>query len=97
VGVADEKLLALAEHATSPLFDARERIALAYADAMTFSDQDVEDDLFASLREHFSDDEIVELTEVIAWENASSKFNRALRMPSQGLWKRNGEAVERET
>jgi len=25
---------------------------------------------------------------VIAWENASSKFNRALQVPSQGLWKR---------
>jgi hypothetical protein len=25
---------------------------------------------------------------VIAWENASSTFNRALRIPSQGLWKR---------
>jgi len=30
----------------------------------------------------------IELTEIIAWENASSKFNRALRIPSQGLWKR---------
>lgn len=40
------------------------------------------------MREHFDDDAIVELTEVIAWENASSKFNRALRVPSNGLWKR---------
>ena len=46
------------------------------------------DELFASLRHHFSDDEIVELTEVVAWENASAKFNRALRIPSQGLWRR---------
>jgi hypothetical protein len=22
----------------------------------------------------------------IAWENSSSKFNRALRVPAQGLW-----------
>ena len=58
---------------------------------MTVSDQDVDDDLFARLREHFNDDAIVELTEIIAWENASSKFNRALRMPSQGLWKRSDE------
>jgi hypothetical protein len=40
------------------------------------------------LRHQFSDDEIVVLTEVIAWENASSKFNRALRIPSQKLWRR---------
>jgi hypothetical protein len=25
---------------------------------------------------------------VIAWENSSSKFNRAMRVPSQGLWRR---------
>ncbi len=35
---------------------------------------------------------LVELTEIIAWENASSKFNRALRIPSQQLWKRGEEA-----
>ncbi len=75
----------------SPHFDERERLALEYADAITFTNRDVDDDLFARLREHFSDDAIVELTAVIAWENASSKFNRALRVPSQGLWKRNGE------
>jgi len=44
------------------------------------------------VREHFDDDAIVELTEVIAWENASSKFNRALRVPSNGLWKRREQA-----
>ena len=36
------------------------------------------------------DDALVELTAIIAWENASSKFNRALRIPSQELWKRQG-------
>ncbi|MGI9497006.1 MAG: carboxymuconolactone decarboxylase family protein [Mariniblastus sp.] len=62
-------------------------MALSYADAMTLSDRDVSDEIFTQLREHFHDNEIIELTEVIAWENASSKFNRALRIPSQGLWK----------
>ena len=65
-------------------------MALEYADAITLSDRDV-DDLFARLREHYADDAIVELTEVIAWENASSKFNRALRVPSQGFWRRSAE------
>ncbi len=57
---------------------------------MTVTGRDVSDELFASLREFYTDDEIVELTETVAWENASSKFNRALRIPSQGLWKRKG-------
>jgi alkylhydroperoxidase family enzyme len=51
---------------------------------------DADDALFDTLRRHFSEDEIVALTAIIAWENASSKFNRALRIPAQGLWKRGG-------
>lgn len=57
---------------------------------MTVTGREVTDELFARLRGFYPDDEIVELTEVIAWENASSKFNRALRIPSQQLWKRKG-------
>ncbi len=55
---------------------------------MTVTGLEVSDELFARLRAFYSDDEIVELTEIVAWENASSKFNRALRIPSQKLWRR---------
>jgi alkylhydroperoxidase family enzyme len=86
-GVSDEKILALPDYATSPLYSELERTVLEYADAMTITDREVDDELFARLRTFFDDDAIVELTAAIAWENASSKFNRALRVPSQGLWK----------
>ncbi len=85
-GLSDEKIQALDTYADSALFDARELAALAYADAITLSDQDVDDALFAELKDQFSDEAIVELTAVIAWENASSKFNRALRVESQHLY-----------
>lgn len=88
LGVSNEKILALGDYATSTLYDERERTALEYADAMTLSDRDVEDELFVRVRRFFDDDAVVELTAAIAWENSSSKFNRALRVPSQGLWKR---------
>lgn len=88
LGISDEKIVALEEYAASPLYGEAERVALEYADAMTVTGQDVSDELFGRLRGLYSEDAIVELTEVIAWENASSKFNRALRIPSQGLWKR---------
>lgn len=55
---------------------------------MTISGREVGEALFARLRAVYDDDALVELTAIIAWENASSKFNRALRIPSQGLWKR---------
>ena len=55
---------------------------------MTITGEDVDDEFFSRLRRYYDADQIVELTAVIAWENASSKFNRALRVPSQQLWKR---------
>ena len=87
LGVSDEKILALEEYATSPLYDERERVALEYAERITFTDQDVDEELFSRLRGFFDEDALVELTAAIAWENSSSKFNRALRVPSQGLWR----------
>ena len=87
LGVSDEKILALDEYATSPLYEEKERTALEYADRMTITDKDVDDDLFSRLRRFFEEDALVELTAAIAWENASSKFNRALRVPSQRLWR----------
>ena len=87
LGVAEEKIRALADYATSPHYTEAERVALEYADCMTRSDREVSDELFDRLRRLYPDDALVELTGIIAWENASSKFNRALRIPSQGLWK----------
>jgi alkylhydroperoxidase family enzyme len=54
---------------------------------MTITGRDVDDAFFAHLQAVLDDDAIVELTVTIAWENFSSKFNRALRVESQGLWK----------
>jgi alkylhydroperoxidase family enzyme len=88
LGISDEKILALEEYATSPLYEEKERVALEYADAITLTDRDVDDDLFEKVRGHFGEDAVVELTATIAWENSSSKFNRALRVPSQRLWER---------
>ena len=87
LGVSDAKIEALENYATSELYEATERVALEYADSMTITGREVSDDLFARLRSFYNEDEIVELTATIAWENSSSKFNRALRVPSQQLWK----------
>ncbi len=73
---------------TSSLFSDAEKVALEYADAITDTRRDVDDELFARVQRHYDDDTIAELTMIIAWENASSRFNRAFRIPSQGFWKR---------
>jgi alkylhydroperoxidase family enzyme len=86
-GVSNEKIDALHDYAESTLYTEAEQVALEYADAITDTNQEVTDKLFARLQQHYDDDTIAELTMIIAWENASSRFNRAFRIPSQGFWK----------
>lgn len=88
LGVSNEKIDALADYTNNDLYCEAERLALEFADAMTITGRDVSDELFERLRMFYDEDALVELTATIAWENASSKFNRALRVPSQQLWKR---------
>jgi AhpD family alkylhydroperoxidase len=82
-----DKVDALDTWRDSPLFDARERAVLDYTEAMTFSDRQVTDAMVLTLREHFSEDAIVELTGLVAFQNLSSKFNAALAVPAQGFCK----------
>ena len=87
-GVSTEKIEALGDYAGSALYSDAEKVALEYADAITETRRDVNDALFARVQQHYDDDTIAEMTMIIAWENASSRFNRAFRIPAQGLWKR---------
>jgi alkylhydroperoxidase family enzyme len=75
---------ALADPAQSALFSERERAALAYAEAITLANT-VSDDIFESVRRHFNNDEIVELTAVITFEICVAKFNRALEIEGHGI------------
>lgn len=84
-GVSEAQLAALAEFETSSLFDARQKAALAYAEAMTRSDLGVGDARMEALKTHFDDDAIIELTALIAFQNMSSKFNAALAVAPQGF------------
>lgn len=85
---ADEdeaKVLAVDRWRDSSLYTDTERAALAYAEAVTLSDQDVDEEQFAELRDIFDEGEIVELTAWIGLENLYSKFNRAIRIEAQGF------------
>ena len=84
-GVSDAQLAALAEFETSPLFDERQKAALAYAEAITRTDVGVDDALMARVRTHFDDNAVIELTALIAFQNMSSKFNSALDVAPQGF------------
>lgn len=84
-GVSAEKLDAVGSHATSSLFSLSEQAALAYAAAVTQVGARVSDATFATLRQHFSEQEIVELTVAIAAENMFNRLNVPLEVESQGF------------
>lgn len=72
----------------SPLYSARERAALEYAEAMTDTAQRVTPAQLAALAEHFDHDGVVALTAWIAFQNFSAKFNSALGAEENGLCRR---------
>ena len=82
-GVSDEKIDALGNWRESKLFEAEERLALEWAEAMTVNT--VDDDLRTRLKAQWSEDALVELTGLVAFQNLSSKFNAALDVPAQGF------------
>ncbi len=79
------RLAAVANWRDSTLFSEAERVALDYAERMTITGQTVDDALFARLKRHFTEPQIVELTAAIALENFRSKFNPALGVEAQGF------------
>lgn len=80
-----EKVAALENWRTSPLFDDRERAVLAYSEAITLPERRVDDALITEMRRFFDDEGLVELTALVAFQNLSSKFNSALDVPAQGF------------
>ncbi len=81
----EAKLAEVANWRASKLFSPEERVALEYAERITYTDQKVDDAFFALVKQHFSEAQIVELTAAIALENFRSKFNPTLGVESQGF------------
>jgi AhpD family alkylhydroperoxidase len=84
-GATEQQLRELHEYRTSAAFSERERVAIEYAEELTKEHVDVPDELFARLREHFDEPQIVELTAAIAIENFRARFNNALGIGPSGF------------
>ena len=82
---SEKKFLELENWRNSELFSDLEKSALDYAEKITYSDQHPDADCFSQLKKYFTDQIIVELTALIAFQNMSSKFNSALDIPPQGF------------
>lgn len=84
-GVAEAQLRDLHAYAGSDAFDARERLVLDLAVGMTATPVQVSDELWAALCEHFDEPALVELVEMIGWENHRARTNHAYGLGSEGF------------
>jgi alkylhydroperoxidase family enzyme len=80
-GIDAKKLDAVWEYKTSPLYNARERVALDFALAAGAQPNAVSDELFAELKKHWSDGEIVEITAVVALFGFYNRYNDTMATP----------------
>ena len=81
VGVDSAKLAAVWEYSTSPLYSEAEKVALDFALAAASVPNDVGDDLFAKMKLHWDDDQIVEITAVISLFGFMNRWNDTMATP----------------
>jgi alkylhydroperoxidase family enzyme len=83
-GFSDEELLAIPRYKSSDLLNEREKVALDYTVAVMRTPVEVTDELFAKLQEHFTTEQIVELTALLTLTNLD-RFNAAFAIGSAGF------------
>jgi len=83
-GLSDDELLALPDYPSSSLFTDREKVALDYTVAVMRTPVEVTDELFARMKEHFTEKQMVEVTALLALVNLD-RFNAAFGIGSAGF------------
>lgn len=80
-GIQDEKLAAVWEYASSPLFTDAERVAIEFAIAAAAQPNDVSDALFDRMKQHWSEGAIVEIVSLIAYFGFMNRYNDTMATP----------------
>jgi alkylhydroperoxidase family enzyme len=83
-GLSDSELLALPRYQSSDLFTDREKAALDYTVGVMRTPVEVSDEVFARMKEHFSDKQLVELTALLTLVNVD-RLNAAFGIGSAGF------------
>jgi uncharacterized peroxidase-related enzyme len=81
VGLDDAKLEAVVDYRASPLFTEAERVALDYAIAAASQPNAVTDELFARMKQHWTDAQIVEITAAVALNGFLNRWSDSLAVP----------------
>ena len=93
-GLSDDEIAEIREGRFEG-FAPAEAALLRMADAMADTPSDVNDDLFAELRRHFSEEQLIELAASAALENFRARSNRVFDVGSDGLYRKGVRFKER--
>ena len=77
--------MGLADYRESEVYSDLEKLVLDYTVALTRTPAEVADALVEDLREHISEEALVELSASIAWKNFRARFNRGFDTEAQGF------------
>jgi AhpD family alkylhydroperoxidase len=83
-GLTDDEMKDLTDWRASERFDEQDKAVIEYADAISRTPTDVPEELFERMRAHFDEEQLVELTAAIAWENWRARFNWAFGLGKEG-------------
>jgi len=84
-GLGDDEIAALVR-GEFERFSAQEQALLRMADALADTPANVDDGLYAVLRRHFSEEQLIELAAAAAQENFRARWNRVFDVGSDGLY-----------
>jgi alkylhydroperoxidase family enzyme len=93
-GISDDEILAIREGRFEG-FQPPEAALLRMADALADTPSNVSDDLYAELRRHFSEEQLIELAAAAAQENFRARYNRVFNVGSDGLYRKGLRFKER--
>ena len=86
-GLTDEEVMAIRD-GNFDGFAAPELALLRMADAMADTPSNVSDELYAELRRHFSEEQLIELAASAALEHFRARYNRVFDVGSDGLYRK---------
>jgi alkylhydroperoxidase family enzyme len=84
-GLTDDKLRAVLGNDFSR-FNETERLVIELADAMVTAPANISDDLYARLRNQFSEEQLMQLSAQIAFENYRARWNRVFDVGSDHVY-----------
>jgi len=93
-GLSDDEIMAIREGKMEGFLPA-EVALVRMADAMADTPSNISDELYAELRRHFSEEQLMELAANAALENYRARFNRVFDVGSDGIYRKGLRFKER--